>query len=1715
MTRATARASHRYHRHGWFDIWLGIDRFWSEKWLLLFLWLQDFALLWIWPYRWPWHFWGRTHFLLFSILDFRTRRWQMQPCNSTCAWPDCKPDGCTFTLDVITVFEDEDEPKRSVGGNFFTIGGGALLYVLWVVIGRLVDVGMVGPSIGRNIERLMVPLLTIMYAPLLVQSLYAICAFKSFTVEQWECRPDGQSVVWILLGSVFALGYPMLIAWRVQAHSVYKSRLRHETMLRTRELEYVLRLNTIYRDSRIWLLSCFTQVGSRTLVYHLMHKLAMVLLIGLSRSPIAIADWASDDQDSPLAPDLLPRWDKPVIQTLGAFATALFAVPAILLSSGVVRLYRVRTTHYCQLLFLWGHTCNATLGWFNVLEVKNPLLVDRDARLFLAWLNFSIVCLFLAMLCVFYWWTHDFLVVLPWFRDPVRDREKQVQEATRYRAALACSKENAVHQHLGRALPILIQEELKKRKILRGEEVPEPEKAVTEPDKEADAAPDILLVPERGAKWLPLPRQWPMQPRRRSTGGSGIVKFQAFGGEGASEAGEEQGAFTVRVRLASADTVSDPAAFRASLLHIAGEPENGVQVSVEAAPPERDKEEEEEEELEEKGEGGAELAVIYSGGSGPAARAAVSFSDRCADPEDDLARQLHVGRARLLDPEGAKETASAPPRRQSKGSGEDPFGQKRGSLHSVGTDSTDARNSEKKEGEEEEEEEEEEGVWLSWGNTAKDQNEEKTGDQRPPSACGSEDYEITMLSVLSGRELTDAALFGDYWADEDGDDLEDIDAGYRCFPPSTNVGFAWPVGHALIAEMIRDNRTNHFLDVLREAGAVLMEVNLLHSTPELIRAETILFHLRRVRRCLRQLSKLRVVHHIHAIHPLSSTFDETLDQLVYELKEHKDRAQAVGERAAKLPIVSAYLHHRMNDREEYMALYSPVMRRVMLKLLVLRMFQQLISKASDKLFPGGRRKRISGEASEPDPFGAFGGADLEQREGTGDSGGFMGRKISQATSGTTDSGGAFAGATAPWGAEFGQPAAPEDDEIYESPYIEMWYGQLEDEEIGRDQYVCEEEVTREDMVTAEHWSRQAARKAAERRKDNDTKHATERREFERRQMEQYQQMRDEEEIEWEVWQELLDELHQEAQRVSRAAAQRLKVQSEEGSGRLKVEEEEREELRQHRREKEIHYLRCTDKEEQRRLEEARETDLRQFRERIGDGDGEDLSEREGTGHSGDGDISRSPLAPPGERKQRKRWLTERLNKWKKEYREERGKDPTKKAFRSEPEVAALWEEYQAMKEGRWRSPGEWDPPEKPEEAESPSRRESEAKAERPAPQSPEALGKRRKKILAGQLNEWKQGYKQRHGKDPTKSAFKADPHAERLYTEYQALQDGTWWDKYGALAAAAAGGEWDVGAATPERHAPLPVDPKQRKKELAGLLNQWKKQYKEEHGKDPTKRTLSADPEVAPLYAEYAALQDGSWQEKYGGGAAEGSPAPGPSPEGGGDAPPPGPEDERRRQKARKRQIVAELNAWKAEYKERTGKEATKRQIREDPVAAPLYDEYLALQEAKVERRASLAGSTGARSEPDESAATGPDTGGETDGQSASGSPSRRKRGAEAKEQKRRRQILADRLQQWKQQYKEQHGKDPTKKQLLADPEVAPLFQEYQELQQLKKEAKAGRRQSDAGSAPPPEEEAAALAAEAEGAAPGAAEPAPEPAIAVPVEGAEEGEGEEDEYTFR
>ena len=176
----------------------------------------------------------------------------------------------------------------------------------------------------------------------------------------------------------------------------------------------------------------------------------------------------------------------------------------------------------------------------------------------------------------------------------------------------------------------------------------------------------------------------------------------------------------------------------------------------------------------------------------------------------------------------------------------------------------------------------------------------------------------------------------------------------------------WPVNGVIINELLRRNCSDHLVDVLRAAHKMLERISALHSTPVLIPTDELKTHIKRLEQCVSTCKRQRVTHHLNAIHPLQTTFEDLIEQFTFELRVFTGRSVTVGHNARKMIEVSRYLRKRMLVRDRTLALVSPLMRRVLVKLLALRIFIQLVEERPQYLMPKQEFKPFESEGSSSD-----------------------------------------------------------------------------------------------------------------------------------------------------------------------------------------------------------------------------------------------------------------------------------------------------------------------------------------------------------------------------------------------------------------------------------------------------------------------------------------------------------------------------------------------------------------------------------------------------------------------------------------------------------------------------------------------------------------------------------------------------------------------------
>ena len=165
----------------------------------------------------------------------------------------------------------------------------------------------------------------------------------------------------------------------------------------------------------------------------------------------------------------------------------------------------------------------------------------------------------------------------------------------------------------------------------------------------------------------------------------------------------------------------------------------------------------------------------------------------------------------------------------------------------------------------------------------------------------------------------------------------------------------WPVNGVMINEMLRRNEDDHLIDLLRAARKMLDRISIIHNSADLIPTDEIKTHITRLQQCVQYCKRARITHHANALHPLQTTFEDMIEQFTFELRVFSGRSVTVGHNARKMIEVSRYLRLRMEARDRSLALVSPLMRRVLIKLLALRLFIQLVEERPAKFLPSKKQ----------------------------------------------------------------------------------------------------------------------------------------------------------------------------------------------------------------------------------------------------------------------------------------------------------------------------------------------------------------------------------------------------------------------------------------------------------------------------------------------------------------------------------------------------------------------------------------------------------------------------------------------------------------------------------------------------------------------------------------------------------------------------------------
>jgi DNA-directed RNA polymerase specialized sigma subunit len=314
------------------------------------------------------------------------------------------------------------------------------------------------------------------------------------------------------------------------------------------------------------------------------------------------------------------------------------------------------------------------------------------------------------------------------------------------------------------------------------------------------------------------------------------------------------------------------------------------------------------------------------------------------------------------------------------------------------------------------------------------------------------------------------------------------------------------------------------------------------------------------------------------------------------------------------------------------------------------------------------------------------------------------------------------------------------------------------------------------------------------------------------------------------------------------------------------------------------------------------------------------------------------------------------------------------------------------------------------------------------------------KMMVRKLRRWKQEIMITTGMPATKADIVNDHVVSDDYMELRRL--------IGADDVDVSDDDIAPAKATPAPEPEQTVPPKQltleeqyeRRRLLGKQLNEWKTSFADANSRKPTASDIAADPFVQALYEEYISLPKPP--EGNATAAAPSADVMAASQWGASTASNPNAyadlsDHELKALGKRKRQLGRELNTWKAKWAdEHEGQEPTHDNIMGDAEMAPIYQEYRALQGAKIKDRAesSMFGAFGGSISP------------QGDGFGGGGDDS-----AAHKRKKHLGKLLSD----WKAKWAEEHeGEMPTHADIEMDGEMGPIYHEYKALSAARRQSK-------------------------------------------------------------
>lgn len=250
----------------------------------------------------------------------------------------------------------------------------------------------------------------------------------------------------------------------------------------------------------------------------------------------------------------------------------------------------------------------------------------------------------------------------------------------------------------------------------------------------------------------------------------------------------------------------------------------------------------------------------------------------------------------------------------------------------------------------------------------------------------------------------------------------------------------------------------------------------------------------------------------------------------------------------------------------------------------------------------------------------------------------------------------------------------------------------------------------------------------------------------------------------------------------------------------------------------------------------------------------------------------------------KKYFAKQLNDWKTHFKAAHpdGKGPGQSDIDADATIKSMFDEFSQLKKGTHRLQQQQQQEQPPPEQEKPQQ-ELPQQQQLQLQQQQQHDHDARKKELAKLLSDWKTDFKESHGgKGPGQSDIDADPSVKALYDEYTLLKKGGSTeaspskseqsrDDESKSAVAATAVVVPVREEAPQapptpppvvEYSPSSSNPEEHKKQLAKILAEWKANFKAQHSRGPKQQDIDADEYISKIYGEYTTLKKGSDENK-------------------------------------------------------------------------------------------------------------------------------------------------------------------------------------------------------------------------------------------------------------